>query len=229
MAHRIPHQIIEEILHHSLSGWSTREIAQSVKISVGSVQSIIQELAVKDKDHRLLRTLAVNLHKSGLDVLDYAWLVRLGNVLLNSGVKKEKIEDIINDLPVYCYKAGIDLEILVDLLKRFKEYLEANPGDPHRTNLVVENYQASTEYYRKCIQEKDNVTIDCDADKEKALKKLLESMVTETQVQALNDGAQVKYTKEEMIAQIVEVIKNPSEYCELFFETIQSFESSVNS
>ena len=80
MSHRIPPQIIEQVLHLSLSGWSIREIAKSVGksdvlsdekshgISVGSVHSILQEFARNDTNYHLLRTLAVNLHKNGSDV-----------------------------------------------------------------------------------------------------------------------------------------------------------------
>ena len=56
-----------------------------------------------------------------------------------------QVEEIISELPVYCFKAGIDVEILVDLLKKFKAYLEANPSDPAQTNLIVESYNMAVE------------------------------------------------------------------------------------
>lgn len=115
MSHRIPAQIIEQVLHLSLSGRSIREIAKSIGksdvlsdgksngISVGSVHSMLQEFAINDPNYHLLRTLALNLHKNGSDVLEYAWLVRLRNVLQNAGASLTEVERIITEIPLYCY------------------------------------------------------------------------------------------------------------------------------
>jgi hypothetical protein len=120
MGHRMPPQIIEQVLHLSLSGCSIREIVKSVRksdvfsdvlsygkshaISVGSVHSLLQEFARNDPNYRLLRTLAVNLHKNGSDVFEYAWLVRLRNILQNAGASLTEVEKIITEIPVYYTK-----------------------------------------------------------------------------------------------------------------------------
>src|SRR6476659_6288640 len=114
MKHRIPAQIINEVLDLSLRGWSVRAISQTVQISVGSVHSVLQEFARKDPNYQLLRVLAINLRKNGSDVLEYARLVKLRNVLQNAGVSPTEVEKMITEIPVFCYKAGIDVEILVD-------------------------------------------------------------------------------------------------------------------
>ena len=90
---------------------------KSHAISVGSVHSLLQEFARNDPNYRLLRTLAVNLHKNGSDVFEYAWLVGLRNILQNAGASLTEVEEIITEVPVFCYKAGISVEILVDQLR----------------------------------------------------------------------------------------------------------------
>lgn len=97
MNHRIPTQIIEHVLRLSLKGLSVREIHRRVRISVGSVQSLLEEFARNDTNNHLLRTLAINLRKNGSDVLEYAWLVRVRNVLQNSGASPPVVEKIIRD------------------------------------------------------------------------------------------------------------------------------------
>jgi len=157
MRRRIPAPIISEVLHLSLKGRSVRAIAQTVKISVGSVHSLLQEFARNDPNYHLLRALAVNLHKNGSDVLEYAWLVRLRNVLQNAGASLTEVERIITEIPMFCYKAGINVEILVDQLKMFKDYLAVNHEDFDQRNMITESYNKSIEYYDKCIQKHEHI------------------------------------------------------------------------
>ncbi|MDP9197216.1 MAG: hypothetical protein M3O24_01460 [Thermoproteota archaeon] len=217
MNHRIPPQIIDQVLHLSLSGLSTRAISRSVGISVGSVFSMIQEFEISDKDYHLLRTLAVNLHKKGLDVFEYAWLVRLGNVIQNSGLTRKQVEEVITELPVHCYKAGISIEILVDQLKMFKNYLEANSTDPVQANLIVESYNKSIEYYKSFLQKHEMDSQTDETDNEEKLKNVLEFILTDDKIQELNEGSLVELTKQEILERIIDVIRNPSSYEDLFF------------
>ena len=60
MGKPIPPQIIEQVLDLWLTGRSIREIAQSLGIGVGSVHAITKQFALRDENHLLLRTLAVN-------------------------------------------------------------------------------------------------------------------------------------------------------------------------
>jgi len=230
MSHRIPPEIIQQVLHLSLSGWSIRAIAKSVGksdvlsdgksdgISVGSVHSMLQEFARNDTNNRLLRTLAINLHKNGSDVLEYAWLVRLRNVLQNAGASLTEVERIITEIPLYCYKAGIDVEILVDQLKMFKDYLEANPADPGQCNVIIESYKKSIEYYNICIRGREMGSAHTDeTSSEDKLKNMLEFILTEDKIQELNEGRLAELTKQEILERIIDVTKNPAYYEDLFF------------
>ena len=246
MSHRIPPQIIEQVLDLSLNGLSVREIVKSVgksdvlydvltdgkpdRISVGSVQSLLQEFAKNDPNYHLLRTLAVNLHKNGLDVWEYAWLVRLRNVLQNAGASLTEVEKIITEIPTFCYKAGINIETLVDQLRMFKDYTEANPADPGQCNVIIESYRKSIEFYDKYIQRHEADVVDKDETySEDKLKDMLEIILTDDKVQELNEGHLAELTKQEVLERISDVIKSPSDYDELFFRPAKiasSFQST---
>ena len=246
MSHRIPPQIIEQVLDLSLSGWSIREIAKSVgksdvlsdvlsdgkshAISVGSVHSLLQEFARNDPNYHLLRTLAVNLHKNGSDVFEYAWLVRLRNILQNAGASLTEVEKIITEVPVYCYKAGISVEILVDQLRMFKDYTETNPADPGQCNVIVESYRKSIEFYDKYIQRHEADVVHKDETySEDKLKDMLEIILTDDKVQELNEGHLAELTKQEILERIIEVTENPASYEELFFRPSKIASSSFQS
>ena len=245
MSHRIPPQIIDQVLHLSLTGLSIREIGKSVgksdvlsvlsdgtfhAISVGSVHSLLQEFARNDPNYHLLRTLAVNLHKNGSDVFEYAWLVRLRNVLQNAGASLTEVEKIITEIPIFCYKAGINVEFLVGLLRMFKDYLEANPADPGQCDVVVESYKKAIECCDKLIQryEADVVHKDETYSVDK-LKDMLEIILTDDKVQELNEGHPAGLTKQEILERIIDVIKSPSDYEELFFRPAKIAGSSFQS
>ena len=246
MGHRMPPQIIEKVLHLSLSGWSIREIVKSVRksdvfsdvlsdgrshaISVGSVQSLLQEFASNDPNYHLLRTLAVNLHKNGSDVFEYAWLVRLRNILQNAGASLTEVEKIITEIPVYCYKTGISVEILVDQLRMFKDYTEANSADPGQCNLITESYRKSIECCDKFIQRHEMVSVNVNETyNEDKPKKMLESILTDDKIQELNEGHLADLTKEEILKRIIDVIKSPSDYEDLFFRPAKIASSSFQS
>jgi hypothetical protein len=246
MSHRIPPQIIEQVLDLSLNGLSVREIVKSVgksdvlcdvlsdgkpdRISVGSVHSLLQEFARNDPNYHLLRTLAVNLRKNGSDVWEYAWLVRLRNVLQIAGASLTEVEKIITEVPVYCYKTGISVEILVDQLRKFKDYTEANPADPGQCNVIIESYRKSIEFYDKYIQRHEADVVHKDETyNEDKLKDMLEIILTDDKVQELNEGHLGELTKQEVLERIIDVIKSPSDYDELFFRPAKIASSSFQS
>lgn len=203
MGKPIPPQIIEQVLDLWLTGRSIREIAQSLGIGVGSVHAITKQFALRDENHLLLRTLAVNLRKNGLDVVEYAWLVRLSKILQDAGVTKNQAEEIIGELPVYCFKAGIDVESLVDLLKMYKDFLDANSSDPFQTNFIFETHRSVVEK--------------CKIAQSGKLEDVLNVILTDDKVRELNAGQLVPISKQQTVDRIIDVISNPSGYQDLFF------------
>lgn len=150
-------------------------------------------------------------------------MVRLRNVLQNAGASLTTVEKIITEIPIFCYKAGIDIESLVDQLKMFNDYRMANPGDPGQCNMVVE-------LYNKSIQRNEmggaRVNETYSEDK---FKYMLEFLLTDDKIQELNEGSLSPRTKQEIVERIIDVINNPSCYEDLFFGSTQIASSALQS
>ena len=57
-------------------------------------------------------------------------------------------------------------------------------------------------------------------------KKMLESILTDDKIQELNEGHLADLTKEEILKRIIDVIKSPSDYEDLFFRPAKIASSS---
>jgi hypothetical protein len=135
--------------------------------------------------------------------------------LQDAGATKNQVEEIISELPFYCFKAGIDVEILVDLLKRFKAYLEANSSDSDQTNLIVELYHSAIEYSKTKINEINSKIIETYNDGK--LEAVLKVILHDDKVRELNAGQLVPISKQKTVERIIDVIRNPAGYKDLFF------------
>ena len=170
------------------------------------------------------------MHKNGSDVFEYAWLVRLRNILQNAGASLTEVEEIITEVPVFCYKAGISVEILVDQLRMYKNFTNTNSADPGQCNVVVESYRKSIEFYDKCIKRHEADVVHKDETySEDKLKDMLEIILTDDKVQELNEGHLAELTKQEILERIIQVTENPASYEELFFRPSNIASSSFQS
>jgi hypothetical protein len=134
--------------------------------------------------------------------------------LQDAGANTNQVEEIISELPVYCFKAGIDVEILVGLLKKFNDYLEANPSDPAQTNLIAETYRIAVE--------------NCKIAQSGKLEDVLKIVLTDDKLRELNAGHFVQISKAQTVERIIDVIKNPSDYKDLFFGRAKTTSSLTN-
>ena len=139
-----------------------------------------------------------------MDVIEYAWLVRLSKILQDAGVTKNQVEEIISDVPLYCFKAGIDVESLVDLLKMYKYYLDADSSDPAQTNFIFETHRIAVEK--------------CKIAQSSKLEDVLKVILTDDKVRELN-ACQLctAFQSEQIVERIIDVTRNPSGYQDLFF------------
>jgi intergrase/recombinase len=76
MGKRIPQSIQEKVISRWLDGKSRDVVARELRISGGSVSSIIQSRRRKDRQFDLLRVVAVQLRQRGLTVEEFAPLIR---------------------------------------------------------------------------------------------------------------------------------------------------------
>jgi transcriptional regulator with XRE-family HTH domain/regulator of replication initiation timing len=132
MGAKIPSPIKAEIIRKWLQGISRDQIANEAHVGAGTVSGIINEGRKKDPQFNLLREVAVNLKKNGLNIESFAPLIRLRKVLedkewlLDNSEGKEgevegfddktetKIESLIISLEVFCFKQNLSVKDFFD-------------------------------------------------------------------------------------------------------------------
>src|SRR5919106_4231042 len=111
MGKRIPRSIQEKVISRWLDGKSRDVVARELRISRGSVSSIIQSRRRKDRQFDLLRVVAVQLRQRGLTVEEFAPLIRCRELIKReyseSGKtideEEEEVESLMEALCVFCF------------------------------------------------------------------------------------------------------------------------------
>ena len=85
----IPDSIKNNVIQQWLDGILRDEIATNNGISVGMISTIINETRSQIRDLDLMREVALNLRKTGLDLNRFAFTVRLQNKLSSLGINEE--------------------------------------------------------------------------------------------------------------------------------------------
>ena len=89
------------------------------------ISTIINETRSQIRDLDLMREVALNLRKTGLDLNRFAFTVRLQNKLSRLGINEELAESAIEKLHVHCFTKNLEiseflsrLDYLIDLSNR---------------------------------------------------------------------------------------------------------------
>ena len=93
MGGRIPQPVKLEVIRKWLQGYSRDEIAKDSDIGTGTVSGIMQKCRHDDTDFDLLRGVAVELRSHGLQVKDFAPLLRLKSLLEEKEIQLEMPEN----------------------------------------------------------------------------------------------------------------------------------------
>ena len=173
MRPKIPEPIRRSVINGWLDGVSRDEVAKDNGIGAGTVSAIIKEAMQNDPEFDLQRQVAVILKReNNLDVKSFALLIRIRNKLINemgltnnnnekSKVEVEieiqeieqKIEILIVNLAVFCFKRGFSVDKLVDMIEKLSS-LEDKAKIPidHLPNQLLQQ-QRNLENIEKEIQE----------------------------------------------------------------------------
>ena len=121
----VPDTTKKIVIRQWLEGIPRDEIASNNGISVGMVSAIVTEARSQIVDIDLLRELALNLIKSGLNVKDFAFTVRLQNKLGSLGINEDLVESAVEKLHAHCFIKNLEisefltrLDYLIDLSNR---------------------------------------------------------------------------------------------------------------
>jgi hypothetical protein len=146
MRPKIPEPVRRNVINGWLHGISRDEIAKNNDIGAGTVSAIIKEAMQEDPEFDLQRQVALSLKKEyNLDTKSFASLFRIRNKLikemgLNNDEKSKieevqeiehKIELLILNLAVFCFKRGFSIEEFIDVIENI-------PSLEHKTKIPIE-------------------------------------------------------------------------------------------
>ena len=132
MRPKIPESVRRNVISEWLHGISRDEVAKNNDIGAGTVSAIIKEAMQEDPEFDLQRQVALSLKKeNNLDVKSFASLIRIRNKLIKEmGLYNDekskvvevqeiehKIELLIVNLAVFCFKRGFSIEEFVDMIQ----------------------------------------------------------------------------------------------------------------
>jgi hypothetical protein len=168
MRPKIPEPVRRDVISEWLHGISRDEVAKNNDIGAGTVSAIIKEAMQEDPEFDLQRQVAISLKKeNNLDIKSFASLIRIRNKLIkemglnnndeNSKVEvqeiEHKIELLISNLALFCFKRGFSLDTFVDVIENMSslEHKTKIPIDQLPNQLLLK--QRHLERIEKEIQE----------------------------------------------------------------------------
>jgi hypothetical protein len=145
MRSKIPEPVRRNVINGWLHGFSRDEVAKNNDIGAGTVSAIIKEAMQEDPEFDLQRQVALCLKKeNNLDIESFASLIRIRNKLIkeiglnndeNSIVEvqeiEHKIELLIVNLAVFCFKRGFSIDEFIDVIENMSS-LE------HKTKIPID-------------------------------------------------------------------------------------------
>jgi hypothetical protein len=135
---KIPEDIRRNVINKWLHGLSRDEVAKNNGIGAGTVSAIIKEAMQNDSEFDLQRQVGVMLRKeNNLEIRSFAVLIRIRNKLItemglnndDEKIKSEvqvqeiehKIETLIVNLAIVCFKRGLSIDKFVDVIEDIQE------------------------------------------------------------------------------------------------------------
>jgi transcriptional regulator with XRE-family HTH domain len=107
MPAKIPKSIRERVIKQWLQGMSRDEIAKDNDIGAGTVSVIIKDAKQEIPDIDLLRAVALVLKKHDSNLSVFAPSIRIKNKLDEMGVSEDKIDSLIDNSNIHCFKRGL--------------------------------------------------------------------------------------------------------------------------
>lgn len=143
---------------------SLGDIAELVGKSRTAVFNIVRRKEKEDPDFPLMRALIVNLHKDGTDLIKYANIIRIFNILNQYGVDYIMAEDMIKSFLLTCSLENWEASEVMKTMNAFLRSAERYGKSPKQ----------HADYFRKLYIMESELREKMEAEK-KALRKLIDS------------------------------------------------------
>jgi hypothetical protein len=121
-----------EVLRLWLSGDSQEAIANQLKISVGTVNSLVNEIMKSDDTIDLQRQIAIVSKKNGVNIKQIAANLKLKNLIKQSGLDDRKVEKFLDAMDVLCNKYSIPPSVAANQFFSIIETMLRENKEPHK-------------------------------------------------------------------------------------------------
>jgi flagellar biosynthesis chaperone FliJ len=107
LSNPIPHKIKVQVLYQWIQGISRDKIAENNDIGRGTVSNIIEQLKTNVPDIDLMRQTALQIKKENIAIFSFAASIRLRRLLEDLEITEDKIESLLEEINIYCFKQEI--------------------------------------------------------------------------------------------------------------------------
>ena len=121
-----------EVLRLWLSGDSQQAIASQLNISVGTVNSLVDEIMKSDDTIDLQRQIAIVSKKNGVNIKQIAVNLKLKNLIKQSGLDDRKVEKFLDAMDVLCNKYSIPPSAAANQFFSIIEIMLRENKEPHK-------------------------------------------------------------------------------------------------
>jgi transposase len=121
-----------EVLRLWLSGDSQEAIANQLKVSVGTVNSLVNEIMKSDDTTDLQRQIAIVVKKDGVKIKDIAANLRWKNLIKQSSLDDRKVEKFLDAMDALFNKYSIPPSAAANQLFSIIETMLRENKEPHK-------------------------------------------------------------------------------------------------
>jgi len=107
LSNPIPHKIKVQVLYQWIQGISRDKIAENNDIGRGTVSNIIEQFKTNVPDIDLMRQTSLQIKKENIAIFSFAASIRLRRLLEDLEITEDKIESLLEEINIYCFKQEI--------------------------------------------------------------------------------------------------------------------------
>jgi predicted transcriptional regulator len=107
LSNPIPHKIKVQVLYQWIQGISRDKIAENNDIGRGTVSNIIEQFKTNVPDIDLMRQTVLQIKKENIAIFSFAASIRLRRLLEDLEITEDKIESLLEEINIYCFKQEI--------------------------------------------------------------------------------------------------------------------------
>ncbi|HVE36655.1 MAG TPA: hypothetical protein VNA18_00510 [Nitrososphaeraceae archaeon] len=161
-----------EVLRLWLCGDSQESIASQLSISVGTVNSLVNEIMKSDDTIELQRQIAIVSKKTGVSINQIAANLRLKNLVKQSSLDDRKVEKFLDAMDAVCNKYSIPPTAAANLFFSIIEIMLRENKEPHKLEEEIKLKISELREIDNQIEKSNKSLEECKAEVEDEQRKL---------------------------------------------------------